>query len=173
MSSTPQKQQPSFLEYVYQLNEGKALSDAFSQSLTAIDELDLSRLNRIGLNTYEEGKWTVPTILQHVIDWERIWCFRAIIFARKEGSTPEGHDQEIMGQHANADHRSIIDLLDELRLVRQSSMMMFDSFSEEILETNCEFFEYEMPLKAIGFTITAHQIHHFNIIKERYFPLIK
>ena len=49
--------------------------------------------------------------------------------------------------------------------------MMFDSFNEEILETNCEFFEYEMPLYAIGFDITAHQIHHFNILKERYIPL--
>lgn len=42
---------------------------------------------------------------------------------------------------------------------------------EKILDTNCVFFEYEMPLSAIGYTITAHQIHHFNIIRERYLPL--
>ena len=45
------------------------------------------------------------------------------------------------------------------------------AFHTEILETNCKFFEYEMPLYAIGLTITAHQTHHFNVIKERYLPL--
>ncbi|GJM61212.1 DinB family protein [Persicobacter diffluens] len=173
MAQTGSKQTPSFLEYVYQLNEGNSLSEAFSQSLTAIDRLEISQLEKIGLNTYEKEKWTVPTIFQHVIDWERIWCYRAIIFARKEGSIPEGHDQEMMGMHSHADHRSIVDLVDELRVVRQSSIMMFESFSDEILETNCEFFEYQMPLNAIGLTITAHQIHHLNIIKERYLPLIR
>ncbi len=30
---------------------------------------------------------------------------------------------------------------------------------------------YQMPLYVICLTIAAHQIHHFNIIEERYFPL--
>ena len=67
---------------------------------------------------------------------------------------------------------SIEQLVNELRIVRQSSIMMFKSFNEKILNTTCEFFEYEMPLYTIGLTITAHQIHHFNIIEERYFPLL-
>ena len=76
-----------------------------------------------------------------------------------------------MGSNSNADELSIEQLVNELRMVRQSTIMMFDSFNKEILETNCEFFEYEMPLSAIGLTITAHQIHHFKVIKERYIPL--
>ena len=76
-----------------------------------------------------------------------------------------------MGKNSNADERSIEELVNELRVVRQSSILMFKSFNQKIMETNCRFFEYEMPLFAIGLTITAHQIHHFNIIKERYVPL--
>ncbi|MEZ4687604.1 MAG: hypothetical protein R3B47_16545 [Bacteroidia bacterium] len=95
----------------------------------------------------------------------------AIMFARAEGTIPEAHDQEIMGKHSNADELSIEQLVKELRIVRQSTIMMFESFNRKILETTCRFFEYEMPLFAIGLTITAHQIHHFNIIEERYFPL--
>ncbi len=167
------KNNPAFLAYVYQLNEGNELAEALKLSLKAINDIDIAQFNRIGLKTYEEGKWTIHKILQHLIDWERIWCFRAIIFARGEGTTPVAHDQEIMGKNSNANELSIEQLVNELRIVRQSSMMMFESFSKEILDTNCRFFEYEMPLFAIGLTITAHQIHHFKVIKERYVPLDK
>lgn len=171
MKNQEVKNNPAFLEYVYQLNEGTELTEALQLSLQEIDQIDIAQFNRIGLKTYEKGKWTIHRILQHLIDWERIWCFRAIIFARAEGSTPDGHDQEIMGNHSNADELSIEQLVRELRIVRQSSIMMFESFNKQILETNCRFFEYEMPLFSIGLTITAHQIHHFNVIKERYIPL--
>ncbi len=171
MEKSETKKNPEFLEYVYKLNEGIDLPQALKLSLKKIDDIDIAQLNRIGLKTYEKGKWTIHKILQHLIDWERIWCFRAIIFARGEGTVPDANDQEIMGKNSNADELSIEQLVNELRIVRQSTIMMYESFNKKILETNCKFFEYEMPLFAIGLTITAHQIHHLNIIKERYIPL--
>lgn len=173
MEKLETKKNPKFLEYVYKLNEGIELKEALKLSLKKINEIDIAQLNRIGLRTYEKDKWTIHKILQHLIDWERIWCFRAIIFARGEGTIPEAHDQEIMGKNSNADELSIEQLVNELQIVRQSTIMMFESFNKKILEKKCVFFEYEMPLFAIGLTITAHQIHHFNIIKERYIPLDK
>ncbi|MEM6362705.1 MAG: DinB family protein [Bacteroidota bacterium] len=173
MDQSETKENPAFLEYVYKLNEGTELIEALHLSLKAIDDLDIDQLNRIGLKTYAKDKWTIHKILQHLIDWERIWCFRAIIFARGEGTIPDAHDQEIMGENSNANELSIEQLVNELRMVRQSTLVMFESFNKKILETSCKFFEYEMPLFAIGLTITAHQIHHVNIIKERYIPLDK
>lgn len=171
MGKPETKENPAFLEYVYKLNEGRDLTAALQLSLKAIDAIDVAQLKRIGLKTYAEGKWSIHKILQHLIDWERIWCFRAILFARGEGTIPDAHDQEIMGENSNADELPIEQLVHELRIVRQSTMMMFESFNENILETRCRFFEYEMPLFAIGLTITAHQIHHFKVIEERYIPL--
>ena len=162
---------PEFLKYVYKLNEGRDLTEALEHSMKAINEIDMAQFNRIGLKTYEKDKWTLHKILQHLIDWERIWCFRAVIFARAEGTIPVAHDQEVMGANSNANELSIEQLVDELRLARQSTMAMFRSFNKSILNTRCNFFEYEMPLFSIGLTIAAHQIHHFNVIQERYFPL--
>lgn len=171
MSQSETPNNPAFLEEVYALNEGTELTEALELSLNEINTLDIAQLNRIGLTTYQKGKWTIHKILQHLIDWERIWCFRAVIFARGEGTIPVGHDQEIMGANSNADELSIEQLVDELRIVRQSTIMMFRSFNEEILGKTCAFFEYEMPLPTIGLAITAHQIHHFRILTERYLPL--
>lgn len=165
------KEDPEFLKYVYKLNEGRELSVALQQSLDDIEALDITLLHKIGHQTYAEEKWTIHTILQHLIDWERIWCFRAILFARNEGTIPVAHDQEIMGAHSNANELTIEQLINELRIVRQSTIAMFDSFNEDILQITCRFFEYEMPLFAIGLTIVAHQIHHFRVIEERYWPL--
>ncbi len=165
------KKDPAFLEYVYQLTAGTQLEEALQLSLNEIDALDIAQFKRIGLKTYEQDKWTIHKILQHLIDWERIWCFRAIIFARGEGTIPEAHDQEIMGNNSNADELPIEQLIDELRIVRQSTIMLFKSFNAEILEMNCRFFEYEMPLSSMGLTIVAHQIHHFNVIKNKYLVL--
>lgn len=171
MEEPETKKNPEFLEYVYELNAGIELTDALELSLKKIDEIDIAQLNRIGLKTYEKDKWTIHKILQHLIDWERIWCFRAVLFARDEGTIPVAHDQELMGKNSNANELSIEHLVNELRIVRQSTIMLFKSFDKKILETNCTFFEYEMPLYSIGLTITAHQIHHFKIIEERYLPL--
>ncbi len=173
MKASGTKKNPEFLENVYKLTEGIELIEGLKLSLKKIDEIDIAQLKRIGLKTYEKDKWTIHKIVQHLIDWERVWCFRAILFAREEGTIPVAHDQEIMAKNSNADEISIEQLVKELRIVRQSTIMMFESFDKKILGTNCEFFEYEMPLFAIGLTITAHQIHHFNIIQERYIPLDK
>ena len=173
MKNKEVKKNPEFLEYVFKLNGNVEVNKALQISLDQINRLDITQLNRIGLKTYEKDKWTIHKILQHLIDWERIWCFRAIIFARGEGSIPDAHDQEVMGKNSNADELSIEQLVNELRMVRQSTIMMFESFNKKILETNCLFFEYEMPLYTIGLTIRAHQIHHFNVIKVRYIPLLK
>ena len=165
------KEFPEDFEYFIKLVDDIELSDAFDKSLRQIDNLDIQKLKRIGLKTYAEGKWSVNKIIQHLIDWERIWCYRTVIFARKEGIIPEGHDQEIMADNSNADELSIEQLIDELRVVRFSTKVMFDSYNRQILESNCKFYKYEMSVLAMGFNIIGHQLHHFNIIKKKYFPL--
>ena len=162
---------PAFLEYVYQLTAGKELPEALESGLQDIRDIDFEQWQRIGLRTYAPGKWSLHKIVQHLIDWERIWCFRAVIFAREEGTIPVAHDQEIMGAHSNADELPLERLLHEFQIVRQSTMLLFESFSEAMLQKRCRFFEYEMPLSAIGFTVVAHQLHHFRVIEERYLPL--
>ena len=171
MKKIKTKQNPEFLSYVYHLTQKQDVYEALEQSLKQLNEVDIDVLKNIGFKTYEKGKWTVYQILQHLIDWERIWCFRAVIFARQEGSIPEAHDQVKMCQNSNANNLTVNQLINELLIVRQASMALFNSFDKKILKINCKFFEYQMPLEAIGLTIVAHQIHHLNVIKERYFPL--
>jgi len=162
---------PEYYDYYIELNDDIELSEAFDKGLQQIDNLNIEQLHKIGLKSYAEGKWSVNKILQHLIDWERIWCYRTLINARQEGNIPEGLDHDLMASHSNADDLSVEQLLSEFRAVRQATKALFNSFDNRLLTLNCKFSKSEMSVLAMGFNIIGHQIHHFNIIKEKYFPL--
>ena len=164
------KDAPEYFEYYIKLVDDIELADAFDKSLKQIDDIDVAQLKRIGLKTYAEGKWSVNKIIQHLTDWERIWCYRTVVFARNEGTVPEGLEQDIMADNSNADELPIGQLIGELRAVHLATKAMFDTFNRRILNTNCKFYKYEMSVLAMGFTIIGHQLHHFNVIEERYLP---
>lgn len=164
---------PEYYDYYINLNEDIELTVAFDKSLKQIDDINIEQLKHIGLKVYAEGKWTVNKIIQHLTDWERIWCYRTLLSVRNEGSIAKGLDHDIMAEHSNADEQSIEQLLAELRAVRIATKAMFDSFNHEILLSDCKFSNNQMSGLAMGFNIIGHQIHHFNIIKERYIPLSK
>lgn len=164
---------PEYFDRYINLVDDIELADAFDKSLQQIDDLDIAKLKRIGLKVYADGKWSVNKVIQHFTDWERIWCYRTLVFARREGTVPEGLDEQMMADNSNADELPVEQIIAELRAVRLATKAMFDAFNRQILETNCKFYKYEMSVLAMGFNIIGHQIHHFNVIEERYFTLDK
>lgn len=171
MKKSDIKELPEYFDYNINLNEDIELIEAFNKSLKQIDGLDINKLKRIGLKVYADGKWTINKIIQHITDWERIWCYRTLISVRNEGTIPTGLDHNIIADNSNADVLSIEQLLDELRVVRVATKAMFDTFNNEILLLNCKFNNNQMSVLAMGFNILGHQVHHFKIINERYFSL--
>lgn len=117
---------------------------------------------------YAADKWTVKEVLQHIIDTERIFAYRALAFARKDETTLPSFDEKKYAENSKADARKWIDLIDELIAVRKTTEFLFNSFSEEQFDTVGKASNYEMSVKALGYTIAGHVAHHINILKERY-----
>lgn len=163
---------PEHFDYYINLNEDIELKDAFEQTLQPLEKLNLQPYQEIGLRTYAEDKWTIHQILQHIIDWERIWCYRTLLGVRRMDSIPDGLDQELMVAHGNANEIPLKKLIDELVTVRKATMSLFASFDQAMLVQDCKFYKYQMSALAIGFSITGHQLHHLNVINERYMPLL-
>jgi hypothetical protein len=95
-----------------------------------------------------------------------------MLFARREGSVPQSFDQDRLAENMCAEKRSIDSLIDELKAVRASSKAMFDSFDEKMLLSKGTNWKYEISVLAMGFTLLGHQIHHFKIIEENYYPSV-
>lgn len=56
-------------------------------------------------------------------------------------------------------------------IIATMNLFISDSFSDRLLQVNCKFYKYQMSVLAVGFNIIGHQVHHFGVIEERYFPL--
>ncbi|MHA7059123.1 DinB family protein [Aquimarina sp. M1] len=117
---------------------------------------------------YANGKWTIAEVIQHIIDTERIFAYRALCFARKDKSSLVGFDQDAYVPNSNANYFSKQELLENFEAVRNSSITLFKSFTEEMLLQIGEASGSPMSTRAVGFILSGHQKHHLDIIKARY-----
>ena len=117
---------------------------------------------------YAEGKWTIKEIIQHVIDTERIFSYRALRISRNDITALPGFDENDYALNTNANDRHLQSLLTELSIVRQSTLALFKSFSEEQIKRIGIASNHEISVRAIGFIIIGHQKHHQKVYKERY-----
>lgn len=117
---------------------------------------------------YAEGKWTIKDILQHLIDSERIFAYRALRFARKDLTPLASFEEDNYADAANGGKRSLQDLLTELAVVRQSTLSLFKTFDNETLQRIGTAANHPMSVRALGFVIIGHQNHHRQVFQERY-----
>lgn len=117
---------------------------------------------------YAEGKWTIKEIIQHIIDTERIFSYRALRISRNDQTPLPGFNENDYVQNTNAATRSIQSLLTEMSVVRQSTLSLFNSFSQEQLARIGTASNNLISTRAIGFIIIGHQKHHQKIFQERY-----
>jgi hypothetical protein len=118
--------------------------------------------------SYAKGKWTVKELIQHIIDTERVLFYRAFCFARNNSINLPGFDQYIFVANGNANQLNYFDLLDEMVTLRKGTIQLFKSFSEEALLRMGVASNNKISVRALGYLFSGHQIHHLNIVKERY-----
>jgi uncharacterized damage-inducible protein DinB len=117
---------------------------------------------------YAPGKWTIKDIIQHLIDVERIFAYRALAFARNDKTSLPGFEEADYAMEANGNMRHLASLLTELAEVRQSTITLFKNFNEEVLLRKGICNNYVISVRALGFSIIGHQNHHQQIYSERY-----
>ena len=119
---------------------------------------------------YAEGKWTIKEMLQHIIDAERIFAYRALRFARKDPTFLPGFDENSFADNAKADKRDWNNLVEEFKAVRMSSAYLFASLDDDQLDAAGTANNNSIYVRGIGFIVVGHSLHHMKVIKERYLP---
>ena len=117
---------------------------------------------------YAEDKWTVKEVIGHIIDTERIMAYRVLRIARNDKKNLEGFDQNEFIANANFGTQKLKDLLEEYVLVKKSNIALFTTFNEEMLQRRGSANGTEVTVLAMMYFIPAHDLHHLNILKERY-----
>lgn len=163
---------PEYFDRYINLVEDIELEEAFEKSIVQLQLLDISTFVELKGKTYQEGKWTVNEIIQHIADIERLLCSGTLRFARDEKDFVISFDEDEMARKSKANSKSIKEIIDELIAVRQSTAALFKSFdAEDLLKTGINW-KHRMSVLAMGFNIIGHQIHHLDFIDKKYLPLI-
>jgi uncharacterized damage-inducible protein DinB len=116
---------------------------------------------------YAEGKWTLKQVLGHMVDTERTFAYRAFAFSRDNVELP-GFDQDVYIANTDFNSRSIKDLANEFRATRESNIYMFKALTEEQLMRKGVASNNPVSVRALVYMVAGHELHHLNIIKEKY-----
>lgn len=158
---------PFYHAYVNQVRFDD-LSKAFEQHQRNLTELLQSIPAEKWDYRYAEEKWTIKELVQHIIDAERIFAYRALTFARKDTNQLPGFDENSYAEVSKASRRSKDQLLNEVEAVQRSSVTLFQSFDNEQLEASGVANGNSVYVLGIGFIIIGHTLHHMNVLQERY-----
>jgi DinB superfamily len=117
---------------------------------------------------YAPNKWTIKELLQHMIDTERVFSYRALRISRNDQTPLAGFDENYFAANAPVAHRNLDDLVKEFLLLREATDLMIGSFQEHQLKYVGNASNTSISLKALCFIIYGHNLHHLKILKERY-----
>lgn len=163
---------PCYFDKYIECAENVEILQAFDNSIKELETLDLATFNAIGDKVYAEGKWTIKQIFQHLIDCEHILAYRALRIGRNDKTKLQGFDEQILADNVSVQNRTLEGIIDEMKLRRKLTKLMFESFSDENLQLLGYSSDMQMSALAFGFTIVGHHKYHLKIIEEKYLPLI-
>ncbi len=159
---------PAFYETYVKLVPEEDVLQAFSTSVSEL-KLNLSAIsNEKAGFAYAPEKWTIKQLLQHTIDAERIFQYRAVCIARGEKQSLPGFDENAYASNADATDRHLKDLKEEMMTVRQSGLMLFQSFNSAMLQNSGFANNNAISVLSIGYIIIGHWRHHAGVLKTKY-----
>ena len=141
------------------------LEDSYKNTFAFLNNISDDKLSF----RYEIGKWTIKEIWQHVMDTERILAYRALCYSRKEIKSLPGFDEKAFAINSKANLRNWNEIIEEYTQLRASTISLYKSFDDEMLsQIGFAGISTIISTRAVGFLILGHELHHIEIIKERY-----
>ncbi len=124
----------------------------------------------MGNYAYAPDKWTIKQMLIHLIDAERVFAYRTLSFMRGDRIALPGFNQDIWMEQVDVSGRSIKDLMKEWKVVRDNTLFLLAQCTEEQSKFLGTASGWKVTARAMFFVIIGHQVHHMNVLKERYLP---
>jgi uncharacterized damage-inducible protein DinB len=122
---------------------------------------------------YAPNKWSIKQIVGHITDHERIMTYRALRFSRKDTTHLPGYDQNLFVDNSRFVELSLQQLITDFKYVRNATNSFIETLSELQLTLKGFAWKYELTVDEFLKATVGHEIHHFNIIKDRYLNISK
>lgn len=158
---------PYFDRYI-DLAEGDDIAAALEHSkhqvLKALEGVNEDK----GNYKYGEGKWTLKEVLQHIIDTDVVFLYRALTFSREDEANLPGFEQNDWAANSSTEGQTLSALFQQFTILKDLLITYFKSFDDATLLKTGLASGNRTSVRAIGFISAGHSLHHLNIIKQRY-----
>jgi len=162
------KDAPDYCHYFFDLIGTNDLISELQKSKQITQDFILTIPEEKGNYAYSENKWTIKEVLRHIIDCERIYTYRALRFSRFDDTELAGFDENDYIANVKNIKFSLSDLLTEYTEVRNATISLFKSMTDEMLDFKGKANNAYFTPRAIGFMTAGHNIHHCNFILTKY-----
>jgi uncharacterized damage-inducible protein DinB len=142
----------------------KALRTSGDQAATVVASIS----EEMGEYRYAPEKWSIKELLCHMMDAERIFCYRALRFSRNDATPVSGFEENDYAPQANAHGRTIAQLVNEMKSLRATTIDLFASFTPEMLQRTGTANGTLISVINLGYIVAGHETHHRNVLAERY-----
>lgn len=156
--------QKDYISHVKEEDFNEALKKNTKQLIKLLTKVSAKKAN----HSYEEGKWTIKQVLQHIIDSDRVFAYRALSFSRGDSAPLPGFDQAAWSLHDGAASRDWKDLIEEFKANRKSVAWLLSSLNDEQLRATGQASGNTINVIGLAFLIPGHAAHHIKILKEKY-----
>jgi hypothetical protein len=158
---------PSWYPYFFNLTTGDDLVEALQTNKRQMLELISSIPQSMEEHTYAEDKWSIKQVFIHLADDERYYAYKAFCYSRQVDVYLEVPQGEGYNKDFNASNRTLKDIAEELITIRQATISLYKHMTDAMLD-----FKFDSKpvytARSIGWMVVGHNVHHCNILRERY-----
>jgi uncharacterized damage-inducible protein DinB len=122
---------------------------------------------------YAAGKWSIKEVIGHIADAERVFATRALCFARGDATPLPGFDENAYVPAGSFDDRPLASLLAELSAVRGATVSLFAGLPSQAWERSGTASDNRVSVRALAWITAGHELHHREILSERYLGLTR
>lgn len=159
--------------YVRLISDDRPILEQLHENSLILQKMVLDCSEEQLLYRYAPDKWTIKEALVHLIDDERIYAYRALCFARNEKGILPGFNQDNYASYSEANDRSLQSILSEYHSVRTATLHLFNNLPEQALLRKGYADHCRVSVGALAYHIAAHELHHMNILKDKYLLILQ
>lgn len=159
--------EPKFFERYTVLVTESDLVAALTQQVSVVGKL-LGNLSDARANQVDPPYgWTIKQVVQHMIDAERVFSYRALRFSRGDKTPLPGFDENEYASAVDVTDRTLGSLVTEFVALREANVLMFRELPEAAWRRTGIASGMEWSVTDLARSIIGHARHHLQIIEKR------
>lgn len=153
--------------YINLVPEPHLLSALEAHSRRFLEYLTLRQLHELDFR-YAPGKWALRQVVQHIVDTERIFAYRAMCISRGDQTSLPGFDENAYADHDHTARNSLEELTMEFQAIRLSTILLLKKMDNMAIDRMGSANGLAVSPRIIGWMIAGHGEHHLRVLQDRY-----